>query len=92
MIAPHERSTTDVSISGFSKAYRPSWWARNVSTRFGKKKETVMAVDDLSLNVPQGQIMVLLGGKHTFSWSYSHVAEFSLPGILKGNNFADALS
>ncbi|MCJ1278243.1 hypothetical protein MMC21_006058 [Puttea exsequens] len=50
-----------VQLTGFTKRYKPSWWARNVATRFGKRKETVTAVDDLSLTIPQGQIMVLLG-------------------------------
>ena len=59
-----ERSSTDVIISSFSKTYVPSWWARRVSTRFGKRKETVVAVDDLNLEVPQGQIVVLLGGRY----------------------------
>ena len=50
-----------VQLSNFTKRYKPSWWARNVATHFGKRKETVVAVDDLSLTIPQGQIMVLLG-------------------------------
>lgn len=54
-------SQAAVQLSGFTKLYKPSWWARNVATRFGKRKEVVTAVDDLSLTIPQGQIMVLLG-------------------------------
>ena len=50
-----------VRLSGFTKRYKPSWWARNVATRFGKRKEIVVAVNELNLTVPQGQIMVLLG-------------------------------
>jgi len=50
-----------VQLSAFTKCYKPSWWARNIATQFGKRKETVIAVDDLSLTIPQGQIMVLLG-------------------------------
>ena len=57
-------SKNDVSISGFTKEYRPSWWARNVSRRFGKVKKVVTAVDDLTLDIPRGQIMVLLGGEY----------------------------
>ena len=60
-IGNSDRSQAAVELSGFTKCYKPSWWARNVATRFGKRKETVVAVDDLSLTVPQGQIMVLLG-------------------------------
>ncbi len=56
-----EVSKAAVQLSDFTKCYRPSWWARNVATRFGKRKETVVAVDALNLTVPQGQIMVLLG-------------------------------
>lgn len=54
-------SRAAVELSGFTKCYRPSWWARVVATKFGKKKETVVAVDGLNLSIPQGQIMVLLG-------------------------------
>jgi ABC-type multidrug transport system ATPase subunit len=54
-------SDAAVQLTGFTKRYKPSWWARNVATKFGKRKETVVAVDDLNLTIPQGQIMVLLG-------------------------------
>ncbi|KAL9638019.1 MAG: hypothetical protein Q9164_001837 [Protoblastenia rupestris] len=50
-----------VQLMGYTKRYTPSWWARNIATRFGKRKETVVAVDSLDLTIPQGQIMVLLG-------------------------------
>ncbi len=60
-IGNSEGSQAAVQLSGFTKCYKPSWWARNVATRFGKRKEVVVAVDDLSLTIPQGQIMVLLG-------------------------------
>lgn len=56
-----EVSKAAVQLSDFTKCYRPSWWARNIATRFGKSKETVVAVDALNLTIPQGQIMVLLG-------------------------------
>ncbi|CAF9920930.1 MAG: hypothetical protein ALECFALPRED_001670 [Alectoria fallacina] len=56
-----EVSKAAVQLSDFTKCYRPSWWARNIATRFGKRKETVVAVDALNLTIPQGQIMVLLG-------------------------------
>lgn len=55
------RSDAAVQLTGFTKRYTPSWWARTIATRFGKRKETVVAVDDLNLTIPQGQIMVLLG-------------------------------
>lgn len=57
----NEVSKAAVQLSDFTKCYRPSWWARNIATRFGKRKETVVAVDALNLTIPQGQIMVLLG-------------------------------
>ena len=56
-----EDTKVAVQLSDFTKCYKPSWWARNVATRFGKRKETVVAVDALNLTIPQGQIMVLLG-------------------------------
>ena len=56
-----ERSDVAVELTGFTKRYSPSWWARHIATRFGKPKETVVAVDSLDLSIPQGQIMVLLG-------------------------------
>ncbi len=57
-----DETTQDaVRLGGFTKRYEPSWWARNVATKFGKKKETVVAVNSLDLVVPKGQIMVLLG-------------------------------
>lgn len=56
-----EALETAVKLSGFTKEYRPSWWARNVAVRFGKRKENVIAVNDLNLDIRKGQIMVLLG-------------------------------
>ncbi|KAL8691945.1 MAG: hypothetical protein Q9218_002927 [Villophora microphyllina] len=58
-----EEATTQeaVRLDRYTKEYRPSWWARNVATRFGKRKEIVVAVNNLDLIVPKGQIMVLLG-------------------------------
>ncbi|KAK4691195.1 hypothetical protein P7C71_g5755, partial [Lecanoromycetidae sp. Uapishka_2] len=56
-----EGSQAAVDLTDFTKEYKPSWWARNIATKFGKKKETVVAVNGLSLSIPQGQIMVLLG-------------------------------
>ncbi|KAL8699504.1 MAG: hypothetical protein Q9224_001381 [Gallowayella concinna] len=57
-----DETTQDaVRLDGFTKRYEPSWWARNVATKFGKTKETVVAVNSLDLVIPKGQIMVLLG-------------------------------
>lgn len=52
---------TAVELTGFTKHYTPSWWARNIASRFEKVTETVVAVDRLDLKIPRGQIMVLLG-------------------------------
>lgn len=51
-----------VKITGLSKSYRPSWWQRTIAPRFTKNpKQTVNAVNNLSVSVLKGQIMVLLG-------------------------------
>ena len=55
-------SQETVKITSLSKHYPPGWWSRNIGSRFSKSpKETVYAVNDLSLSVIKGQIMVLLG-------------------------------
>ena len=61
LIAEEQEPTSAVHLSGFTKQYKPSWWARNIATRFGKKKETVTAVNELDLKILPGQITVLLG-------------------------------
>jgi ATP-binding cassette subfamily A (ABC1) protein 3 len=51
-----------IKLTSFSKHYIPSWWSRKVAPKFGREKsETVKAVNDLSLDVLRGQILVLLG-------------------------------
>lgn len=54
-------SLSAVSLSDFTKAYPPSVMARVVSFFTKKPTQTVLAVDNLSLNAIKGQIMVLLG-------------------------------
>ncbi|KAL8935627.1 MAG: hypothetical protein Q9216_005333 [Gyalolechia sp. 2 TL-2023] len=61
LLKGNETTQGAVRLDGFTKRYTPSWWARNVSARLGKRKETVTAVDSLDLVIPRGQIMVLLG-------------------------------
>lgn len=61
LMAVESDSDAAVELSGFTKTYKPSWWARNIATRFGKPKDTVTAVDNLDLQIPRGQITVLLG-------------------------------
>ena len=61
VVSEDQGSLNAVNLSGFTKVYKPSWWARNVASRFGKKKDLVVAVDNLDLDIRQGQITVLLG-------------------------------
>ena len=61
LVSGTESAHAAVQLTGYTKLYRPSWWARNIATRFGKPKETVVAVNALDLTIYQGQIMVLLG-------------------------------
>lgn len=61
LLKGNENTHEAVRLEQFTKRYTPSWWARNVAARLGKRKETVVAVDKLDLVVPKGQIMVLLG-------------------------------
>ncbi|KAL2809734.1 hypothetical protein BJX63DRAFT_344492 [Aspergillus granulosus] len=50
-----------LSIKNFSKIYQPGWFYRTIGRWFGSNRQSVHAVNDLSMNVSQGQIMVLLG-------------------------------
>lgn len=59
--ADGENSTTAVELTSFSKVYRPTWFQRHVGPLFGRRKDAVVAVDELNLTVMKGQIMVLLG-------------------------------
>lgn len=61
LLKDNETTRDAVRLKGFTKEYKPSWWARNIATKFGKRKETVIAVNNLDLEIPRGQIMVLLG-------------------------------
>lgn len=61
MVGHDENVSTAVELTGFTKHYTPSWWARNIASRFGRATETVVAVDHLDLKIPRGQIVVLLG-------------------------------
>ncbi|RYN40795.1 hypothetical protein AA0112_g2481 [Alternaria arborescens] len=52
----------NIILTNFSKHWTPSWFRRNVLTKFGvKAPETVIAVDNFSMKARKGQIMVLLG-------------------------------
>ncbi|KAL2866267.1 putative ABC transporter [Aspergillus lucknowensis] len=50
-----------LSIRNFTKIYQPGWFYRTIGRWFGSNRQTVCAVKDLSIDVSQGQIMVLLG-------------------------------
>ncbi|KAL1867032.1 hypothetical protein Plec18167_008823 [Paecilomyces lecythidis] len=52
---------TALSIGSLTKVYRPNWFYRNVASKLGSRRQTVLAVDNLSFDVIKGQIMVLLG-------------------------------
>lgn len=55
-------STAAIKLTSFSKHYGPGWWRQRIAPLFGsKKRETFVAVNDLSLEVLRGQIFVLLG-------------------------------
>lgn len=56
-----DQSSRPVELVNFSKHYRPNWFRKHVAPLFGKRKETVIAVNDLTLTTIKGQIMVLLG-------------------------------
>ncbi|EMD62197.1 hypothetical protein COCSADRAFT_229062 [Bipolaris sorokiniana ND90Pr] len=52
----------NIILTNFSKHWTPSWFRRNVLSKFGvKPPETVIAVDNFSMKARKGQIMVLLG-------------------------------
>lgn len=53
-----------VQLVNFSKRYIPSWWDRKVW-----KKETVVAVQDLTANIRIGQITALLGSMFVLSYT-----------------------
>jgi len=61
----YETSTPDnaVEIRGFSKIYSPSFLDRHggIFMRKSEKKETVVAVNDLTLSVRKGSVVGLLG-------------------------------
>lgn len=58
---PQDDMAPPVRIRGFTKHYPPSILAKLLRSLRKKPAETVVAVNDLSLDVPKGQILVLLG-------------------------------
>lgn len=53
--------STALRIDSFTKIYGPNWFSRKISSKFGRLPQNVLAVDNLTLDVLKGQIMVLLG-------------------------------
>ncbi|KAL4789971.1 hypothetical protein BDV19DRAFT_394503 [Aspergillus venezuelensis] len=70
-----------LSIQNFSKIYRPGLFYRTIGKWFGSNRHTVQAVDNLSLQVSKGQIIVLLGangsGKSTTLDAISGLSKLS---------------
>ncbi|PGH05330.1 hypothetical protein GX51_03051 [Blastomyces parvus] len=50
-----------VSLTNFTKIYPVNWFYRNIGRFFGSRRQPVVAVNDLTLDVTKGEIMVLLG-------------------------------
>lgn len=79
-------SSTALTIDKLTKRYRPNWFSRYIAPFFGSKPQNVLAVDDLSLDVFKGQIMVLLGangsGKSTTLDAVSGLTDISSGDIL----------
>ncbi len=61
LVPPQDDSTPPVRIRNFSKVYAPSTSSRLFASLRKKPIDTVNAVNDLSLDVSKGQILVLLG-------------------------------
>lgn len=54
-------NTSALTLDGFTKEYRPNSLHRRVGAVFGMKVQNVLAVNNLSLDVVRGEIMVLVG-------------------------------
>lgn len=77
-----EGSSVAIKLEAFSKEYRPGYWSRLVARLPGVRvKDTVVAVNKLSLSALKGQIMVLLGangsGKSTTLDAISGLTEIT---------------
>jgi ATP-binding cassette subfamily A (ABC1) protein 3 len=55
------RDNDRVRLRRFSKRFQPSWFSRLISPLSGSRRETVVAVNDVSFTAQKGQILVLLG-------------------------------
>lgn len=56
-----DASAAAVSLQNLSKEYRPNWFYKNIGPFLGSRRRAVLAVNDLTLDVARGEIMVLLG-------------------------------
>lgn len=54
-------TTVAVSLNGFTKVYKPSWFHKKLGPIFGSRRQEVLAINNLNLEVARGEIMVLLG-------------------------------
>jgi ATP-binding cassette subfamily A (ABC1) protein 3 len=61
VVSDTDADTPTVQLTDFSKHYPPNWFFRYVAPLFGKHKETVVAVNGLTLGMIKGHITVLLG-------------------------------
>lgn len=60
-IVTKSNSPSALNVENFRKVYEPSWFHKNIGPVFGSQRQSVLAVDNLTLDVMKGQIMVLLG-------------------------------
>ena len=60
-VSESAEATDAVTLNSFSKEFQPSWLRKRFGFMFGSRRDTVLAVNDLSVSAIRGQIMVLLG-------------------------------
>ncbi|EEP78972.1 conserved hypothetical protein [Uncinocarpus reesii 1704] len=81
-----DTASSAVSLSGFTKIYKQSWFHRKFGPLFGSRRQDVLAVDNLDLDVKNGEIMVLLGangsGKSTTLDAISGLSKISSGSIV----------
>lgn len=84
--ATTKTESTSLRLDGFTKLYQRSWLYRAVAWPFKRTPQNVMAVNNLTLDVMKGEIMVLLGangsGKSTTLDAISGLTKISSGEIL----------
>lgn len=50
-----------LNVDNFTKVYEPSWFHKHIAPVFGSHRQSVLAVNNLTLSAVKGEIMVLLG-------------------------------